>query len=73
MLVEMHCEHTVVDRSPHPHKLGREKRQCLRAATMCLVPAAAPDTSKSKWLCRQHGEAALAKRDLFGRSLWRPC
>jgi len=71
MTEELRCEETVVDRSPHPHKLGREKRQCARTATMCLKPVSGPDISK--WVCRQHGEAALAYRDLLGRPLWRPC
>ena len=67
----LHCEETVIDRSPHPHKLGREKRQCARAATMCIVSVSTPDFSK--WLCRQHAEAALARRDMLDRPLWRPC
>lgn len=67
------CDETVVDRSPYPHKLGREKRQCSRVATTCLVPATTSDVSKARWMCRQHAEAALARRDLLNRPLWRLC
>ena len=67
----LQCSHTVVDRSPFPHKLGREKRPCSRTATMCVVSASTPDVSQ--WLCRQHAEAQLAKRNLLDQPLWRPC
>jgi hypothetical protein len=65
------CEETVIDRSPFPHKLGREKRPCSRAATMCVASASSPGVRQ--WLCGPHAKAKLAKRNLLDQPIWRPC
>lgn len=68
----MRCSEDVVDRSPFPHKKGREKHQCKRTATACLTPATR-SSDVHTWLCEQHAEAKLAKRDLLDRPIWRRC
>lgn len=69
----MQCSEDVVDRSPHPHKKGRETHQCRRTATACLTSNSSSNQNLHRWFCEQHAGAKLAKRDLLDRPIWRRC